>query len=62
MFLKKKKERKPLCEEVTQFVENKINYSLGKVAMQIGNAVPPKLGEVIGNSILKHLEDLKVGK
>lgn len=32
------------------------NYSIGQVALQIGNAVPPKLGEIIGKSILKHLE------
>lgn len=38
-----------------QFVEDKNNYSMGKVAMQIGNAVPPKLGEVIGESIKKHI-------
>ena len=25
--------------------------------MQIGNAVPPKLGEVIGKSIIKHSEE-----
>lgn len=40
-----------------QFVENVGSFSSQKIAMQIGNAVPPKLGEVIGNSILKHLEE-----
>lgn len=30
-------------------------YSVAQVALQIGNAVPPKLGEVIGISIKKHL-------
>ena len=35
------------------------NYPIVQVALQIGNAVPPKLGEVIGNSILKHLEKIK---
>ena len=35
------------------------NYPIAQVALQIGNAVPPKLGEVIGNSILKHLEKIK---
>ena len=34
-------------------------YPISQVALQIGNAVPPKLGEVIGNSILKHLEKIK---
>ena len=34
------------------------NYPIGQVALQIGNAVPPKLGEIIGRSIIKHLEEL----
>lgn len=34
-------------------------YPIAQVALQIGNAVPPKLGEVIGKSILKHLEKTK---
>ena len=34
------------------------NYSITQVAVQIGNAVPPKLGEIIGKSIKKHLEEL----
>lgn len=38
------------------------NYSIGQVALQIGNAVPPKLGEVIGRSINKHLEEVVYGK
>ena len=29
-----------------------------QVALQIRNAVPPKLGEIIGRSIIKHLEEL----
>lgn len=40
-----------------QFIEDVNNYALNKVAMQIGNAVPPKLGEVIGNSIMKHISE-----
>lgn len=39
-----------------QFVEKDKSYTVNKIAMQIGNAVPPKLGEIIGNSILKHLQ------
>ncbi|MGJ0023241.1 DNA cytosine methyltransferase [Streptococcus dysgalactiae] len=39
-----------------QFIDNTRKFSSQKIAMQIGNAVPPKLGEVIGNSIKKHLE------
>lgn len=34
------------------------NYPMSQVALQIGNAVPPKLGEVIGKSIKKHLESV----
>lgn len=40
-----------------QFIEDENDYSFAKIAMQIGNAVPPKLGEIIGKSILKHLEN-----
>lgn len=38
------------------FIEDKDNYAINKIAMQIGNAVPPKLGEVIGRSILEHIK------
>jgi len=38
--------------------ELKGKYPISQVALQIGNAVPPKLGEVIGQSILNHLEDV----
>lgn len=41
-----------------QFIENAGKISTQKIAMQIGNAVPPKLGEIIGRSILKHLEEI----
>ncbi len=43
-----------------QFVDPDLgsNYNLSQVALQIGNAVPPKLGEVIGESIQKHLKGL----
>lgn len=34
------------------------NYPIAQVALQIGNAVPPKLGEIIGKSILEHLENV----
>lgn len=33
------------------------NYPISQVALQIGNAVPPKLGEIIGESIINHLEE-----
>jgi DNA (cytosine-5)-methyltransferase 1 len=32
-------------------------YNLSKVAVHIGNAVPVRLGEVIGLSIIRHLEE-----
>lgn len=40
-----------------QFVKKPEDASFGKLAVQIGNAVPVKLGEVIGESIKKHLEN-----
>lgn len=40
-----------------QFIEELSQISTQKIAMQIGNAVPPKLGEVIGKSILTHLKE-----
>lgn len=38
------------------FCDNFENVSFSKIAMMIGNAVPVKLGEVIGQSILAHLK------
>lgn len=38
-----------------KFSEDSEQFSSKKLAMQIGNAVPPKLGEVIGISIKNHL-------
>ncbi|MZU11608.1 DNA (cytosine-5-)-methyltransferase [Enterococcus mundtii] len=38
-----------------QFFKTGDTYSTQQLAMQIGNAVPPKLGEVIGISIRRHL-------
>lgn len=32
------------------------DYSSQQVALQIGNAVPPRLGEIIGLSVLRHLQ------
>lgn len=39
-----------------QFINDLESFSSQRIAIQIGNAVPPKLGEVIGISIKKHLE------
>ena len=41
-----------------EFIQDAKKFSTQKIAMQIGNAVPPKLGEVIGKSILIHLEKI----
>ncbi|EPC19902.1 DNA cytosine methyltransferase [Lacticaseibacillus paracasei] len=35
------------------------NFSMSKIALQIGNAVPVKLGEVIGRSIRRHLSEVE---
>lgn len=39
------------------FLENNCNFSGEAIAKHIGNAVPPRLGEVIGQSILKNIND-----
>lgn len=38
-----------------RFFEDEKNVSLVKASRYIGNAVPPLLGEVVAQSILKHL-------
>jgi len=38
-----------------QFIDPNKNFSIKDIARHIGNAVPVRLGEVIGQSILKHL-------
>ena len=43
----------PACYE---FVEKNEDIFFGKIAMMIGNAVPVRLGEAIGDSILFHIE------
>lgn len=40
-----------------KFADSPENLKFGLTSKHIGNAVPPKLGEVIGISIIKHLED-----
>lgn len=42
-----------------KFFPNEHEVSLTKASRYIGNAVPPKLGEVIAQSIKNHIEDLK---
>lgn len=41
-----------------KFFKNETEISITKVSRYIGNAVPPRLGEVIGKSILNHLRIL----
>ena len=42
-----------------KFTDKKENLKFGQVSRQIGNAVPPKLGEVIGKSIIEHLKEIE---
>lgn len=43
------------------FIEYKnLPIKIGAISRHIGNAVPPKLGEIIGLSIKKHLENYNV--
>jgi len=41
-----------------KFAPNRESLKFTQVSKQIGNAVPPRLGEVIGLSIIKHLEEI----
>lgn len=41
------------------FFENEATVSVTKASRYIGNAVPPKLGEVIAKSIITHLQNLQ---
>ncbi|MDQ7047817.1 MAG: DNA cytosine methyltransferase [Sulfurovum sp.] len=45
-----------------KFSSNSENLKFTQVSKQIGNAVPPRLGEIIGLSIIKHLEEIEDGK
>ena len=42
-----------------RFFRNKKDFNPSVVCRQIGNAVPPRLGEIIGQSIVKHLKEHK---
>lgn len=41
-----------------EFVQKDKNVNMGDTARQIGNAVPPRLGEVIGESIIEHIKNI----
>jgi DNA (cytosine-5)-methyltransferase 1 len=45
-----------------KFTDKKENLKFTQVSKQIGNAVPPKLGKIIGLSIIKHLKEVGNGK
>ena len=44
-----------------KFASSRETLKFTQVSKQIGNAVPPRLGEVIGLSIIKHLEEIEDG-
>lgn len=44
-----------------QFWPSDKKIEMSPIAKMIGNAVPVRLGEVVGESILKHLEEIKKG-
>jgi len=39
------------------FIDPEVSFSIRRLGTHIGNAVPVRLGEIIGRSILKHLEN-----
>ena len=45
-----------------KFADSLEELKFSKASKHIGNAVPPKLGEIIGKSIIKHLEEYNYGK
>ncbi len=45
-----------------KFVDKQENLKPGLISKHIGNAVPPKLGEIIGKSIIEHLKGVNYGK
>ncbi|MCC8277581.1 DNA cytosine methyltransferase [Campylobacter sp. VicNov18] len=40
------------------FIDENIGIKTSVISRHIGNAVPPKLGQIIGLSIKKHLKDI----
>ena len=45
-----------------KFFEDETNVSIVKASRYIGNAVPPRLGEIIGTSIKKHINQTVYGE
>jgi DNA (cytosine-5)-methyltransferase 1 len=44
-----------------KFIDPKLPFSIKRLGRHIGNAVPVRLGEIIGISIMKHLEECNGG-
>jgi len=40
-----------------EFINPKENLSIGRIGIHIGNAVPVKLGKIIGKSIIRHMKE-----
>ncbi len=45
-----------------QFIDPSVNFSISVIGKMIGNAVPVKLGKVIGESLIAHLKDVEAKK
>ncbi len=45
-----------------KFADSVEELKFAKASKHIGNAVPPKLGEIIGKSIIQHLKENNYGK
>ena len=45
-----------------KFTDKEENLKFGQISRQIGNAVPPRLGEIIGLSIINHLKGYSHGE
>ena len=43
-----------------KFIQNSTHFKAREIAKHIGNAVPPRLGEIIGESIISHLKQIEV--
>ncbi|MBD1583255.1 DNA cytosine methyltransferase [Pseudoalteromonas sp. S16_S37] len=42
-----------------QFIEDNVPVQIGKVGKMIGNAVPPRLGQIIGDSFINHVRNIE---
>ncbi len=44
------------------FIDPGLNFSLKRIGIHIGNAVPVRLGEVVGESIIQHIKEIQNGR